>query len=131
MDIKNLSEKTCSRRLFLVASATSFAGLLAACSAGGSSKSASTDASDVPVGSAIIVGDFIFAQPEKGTYKAYSTTCPHQGAKINKVDGSHVICPKHDSIFDISDGSVVSGPARDPLSGATLSNEGTTLTASS
>ncbi|MDO4911780.1 MAG: Rieske (2Fe-2S) protein [Corynebacterium sp.] len=130
MDIsENLGSKTCSRRMFLVATATSFAGLLAAC--GSKEQSASTDAKDVPLGSAIIVGDFIFAQPESGVYKAYSTTCPHQGNKITKVDGGHVICTKHDSVFNISDGSVVSGQARTGLTKASLSNEGTTLTATS
>lgn len=121
------SDKVCSRRLFLLASATSFAGLLAACSS--SSEPITTDATDVPEGSAIIIDNIIFAQPSKGIYKAYSTRCPHQGNKISIIEGEYAICPSHDSIFNLSDGSVVSGPARTGMTPVELSNEGTTLIA--
>lgn len=87
--------------------------------------------SEVPVGSAVIVGDFILAQPTAGEYKAYSAACTHQRAKITKVDGSHVICPAHGSVFDITDGSVVSGLARDPLKAATVEVTGDTATVTS
>ncbi|MEZ2122013.1 Rieske (2Fe-2S) protein [Corynebacterium sp. CCM 9204] len=120
---------SCSRRLFLLGTATTFAGaVLAAC--GGTETPASIEAQDVPVGSAVVVGNFIIAQPTSGVFHAYSTICPHQGAKIDIVEGATVRCPKHNSVFDIENGSVIEGPARDPLHPAKLSAEGTTLTAS-
>ena len=127
----NSGERLCSRRTFLVATATTAsAAFLAAC---GSAKDAgvSIDAADIPVGSAKVVGDYIIAQPTSGVFHAYSARCPHQGAKVSVVDGATVMCPSHGSVFDISDGAVVAGPARTGLTEAKLSNEGTTLTVSS
>ncbi|WJZ03965.1 Rieske (2Fe-2S) protein [Corynebacterium freiburgense] len=120
---------TCSRRLFLVATATTFGGaLLAAC---GSTKTEDVPASDVPLGKAIIVNGFIIAQPTKGIYKAYSASCPHQGSPVSIVhDDGTVECPTHNSIFSIEDGAVQSGPSRSGLMPATLTANGDTLEAS-
>ncbi|AZA12415.1 Rieske (2Fe-2S) protein [Corynebacterium gerontici] len=104
----------CDRRTFLIGSATTFAGaLLVACGRKDAPKDLAV--SDVPVGSAVIVDKYIIAQPKDGEYKAYSTVCPHQGAPITIVEGSQVKCTKHGSVFDISDGHVVNGPAQQPL----------------
>ena len=104
----------CSRRMFLLGTAGTFAGaFLAAC---GSAPSAEVATTEVPVGSAVIVGEVIIAQPTEGNFVAYSTSCPHQGERITEVEGSTVACTAHNSTFDISDGAVLSGPARDPLS---------------
>ena len=111
----------CSRRLFLLGSATTFAGaFLAACG--------SKEPEDVPVGSAVIVDDFIIAQPSAGEYKAYSTLCPHANQHIDEVQGDKVRCPGHGSMFSISDGAVLNGPARDPLTEAQVTANGDTLT---
>ncbi|MEJ4099202.1 Rieske 2Fe-2S domain-containing protein [Corynebacterium mastitidis] len=113
----------CSRRLFLAGSATTLAGaLLAAC---GSSPTEEVAAADVPVGSAVIVGDFIVAQPTEGEYRAYSTTCPHQSSRITEVEGDTVRCTAHNSVFSLKDGSVVEGPARAPLSEGSAEQNGT------
>ncbi|KQB84681.1 Rieske (2Fe-2S) protein [Corynebacterium oculi] len=118
----------CSRRLFLLGSATTFAGaVLAACGSGPTEEIAATD---VPVGSAVIVGDFIIAQPQRGQYRAYSTTCPHQSSKITEVEGETVRCTSHNSVFSLSDGSVVEGPARSPLTEGTVEEKGTNLSVS-
>jgi len=112
---------TCNRRLFLIGTATTFAGaLLAAC---GSQKQ-TIDANDVPVGSAVIVGDFIITQPTTGVYHAYSAKCPHQGAKITQVNGDTVTCTNHNSVFSITDGAPVSGPSRAGLMEAKLKTDG-------
>ncbi|MBP3088247.1 Rieske (2Fe-2S) protein [Corynebacterium sp. sy017] len=127
------SATVCSRRSFLLGTATTFAGALAlsGCSQGsGGSGSASVSVQDVPVGSAIIVDKFIIAQPTKGEYKAYSAICPHANGIITMVNGNTVRCPKHGSEFNIADGSVSSGPSRAPLTAATLKNEGEKLSAS-
>ncbi|MEL6051585.1 Rieske (2Fe-2S) protein [Corynebacterium rouxii] len=121
----------CSRRMFLLGSATTLAGVVLAACGGDASKAKEIAVREVPVGSAVIVGDFILTQPTAGEYKAYSAVCTHQRAKITKVDGSHVICPAHGSIFDITDGSVVSGLARDPLKTATVNVAGDTATITS
>ncbi|PFG27672.1 putative rieske iron-sulfur protein [Corynebacterium renale] len=116
----------CSRRLFLVGSATTFAGILAA--ACGSTSTEEVAATDVPVGSAIIVGDFIIAQPTAGEYRAYSVICPHQNSRITEVEGSTVRCTNHNSIFDIATGKVLEGPARDGLTPAQTDASGGTVT---
>ena len=43
--------------------------------------------------------------------------CSHAGAPLaeGKLDGDMVVCPWHHSRFRLADGSVVDGPARDPL----------------
>ncbi|MEJ5997962.1 Rieske (2Fe-2S) protein [Corynebacterium sp. H130] len=111
--------------MFLIGTATTFAGaVLAAC---GSEKAGDIAIKDVPLGSAVLVGEFIIAQPEAGVYKAYSNVCPHQGAAINKIEGDTAICPKHNSVFKLSDGSVTSGPARGAMAPAKLTKEGDQL----
>lgn len=116
--------------MFLLGTATTFAGaVLAAC--GSDPVELSVDASDVPVGSAVVLGEFIIAQPTAGEYKAYSAICPHQHSKISVVEGDTVRCPLHNSVFDITDGSVISGPARDPMKPAkVVEEEGGKLSAS-
>ena len=112
---------TCNRRLFLIGTATTFAGaLLAACAP----PKQTIDAKDVPVGSAVIVGNFIITQPTSGVYHAYSATCPHQGAKISQVNGDTVTCTNHNSVFSITDGTPVSGPSRAGLMEAKLKTDG-------
>jgi len=112
---------TCNRRLFLIGTATTFAGaLLAACAP----PKQTIDANDVPVGSAVIVGNFIITQPTSGVYHAYSATCPHQGAKISQVNGDTVTCTNHNSVFSITDGAPVSGPSRAGLKEAKLKTDG-------
>ena len=112
---------TCNRRLFLIGTATTFTGaLLTACLP----PKQTIDANDVPVGSAVIVGNFIITQPTSGVYHAYSAKCPHQGAKITQVNGDTVICTNHNSVFSITDGALVSGPSRAGLKEAKLKTDG-------
>ncbi|MCS5480029.1 Rieske (2Fe-2S) protein [Corynebacterium sp. YIM 101645] len=119
------SRFTCSRRMFLLGTASTFAGVfLAAC---GATPSVEVAAADVPVGSAVIFDGFIIAQPTAGTYVAWSQQCPHQRNPITEVEGDTVICTYHNSVFDIRDGSVISGIARDPLTPADLEQTGGTL----
>ncbi len=114
--------------MFLLGTATTFAGaFLAAC---GSEPGVEVATADVPVGSATIFDGFIIAQPTEGTYVAYSQTCPHQRSPITEVEGDTVRCTNHNSVFSIADGSVVSGPSRDPLYPATLEQSGDTLSVS-
>ncbi|MFI7597855.1 Rieske (2Fe-2S) protein [Actinoplanes sp. NPDC049681] len=70
---------------------------------------------DVPEGGGIIKGDYVITQPEKGTYKAFSKVCTHQGCPVNKVDGGNILCPCHGSSFSITDGTPTGGPATKAL----------------
>ncbi len=74
---------------------------------------------DIPVGGAKIIDNWIIAQPDKDKFMAYSTECPHARGRIDKIaeqDGMTVaICPKHGSVFDTATGDVVDGPSRDPM----------------
>lgn len=104
-----MTEFSCSRRALLLGTATTFAGaFLAAC---GKEPSAEVAATQVPVGSSVIVDNVIIAQPNEGEFVAYSTKCPHQGSPITQVDGDTVRCPSHGSVFNIATGEPVSGPA--------------------
>ncbi|MDO4928157.1 MAG: Rieske 2Fe-2S domain-containing protein [Corynebacterium sp.] len=115
----------CNRRLFLLGTASAFAGaFLIAC---GGAEPLEIPADDIPVGGAKIYPDFIIAQPTKGDYRAYVNKCPHQGNRITVVDGDKVRCVEHRSEFSISDGAVVSGPARDALTPEEVAIVGDTL----
>ncbi len=117
----------CSRRTFLLGTATTFAGaVLAAC---GKAPSAEVAATEVPVGSAVIVDNLIIAQPTEGEFVAYSAKCPHQGSPITQVDGDTVRCPSHGSVFNITTGDPVSGPAATGMTTVPVREEGDTVVA--
>jgi Rieske Fe-S protein len=73
--------------------------------------------SSVPVGGGVILddADYVITQPTKGTYKAFSKICTHQGCKVGSVTGGVIVCPCHRSEFSIEDGSVKQPPATKPL----------------
>lgn len=122
------SAPLCSRRMFLLGTATTFAGaFLAAC---GTTPTGEVAATEVPVGSAVILGSVIIAQPTEGQFVAYSAACPHAGTFITKVEGGTLTCTDHGSKFNVADGSVIQGPAVSGLSTANLTREGDTLSAS-
>jgi Rieske Fe-S protein len=66
---------------------------------------------DVPEGGGVIKGAYVITQPAKGTFKAFSKVCTHQGCDVNKIDGGVISCPCHGSQFSLKDGSVKGGPA--------------------
>ena len=72
---------------------------------------------DVPVGGGVILedADFVVTQPTKGTYKAFSKICTHQGCPVTSVADGVIKCPCHGSQFSIEDGSVKNPPASKPL----------------
>jgi Rieske Fe-S protein len=70
---------------------------------------------EVPVGGGVIKGKFVVTQPTKGTFKAFSSVCPHQGCNVNEINDGQIICPCHQSRFSVKDGSVKGGPAPRPL----------------
>jgi Rieske Fe-S protein len=72
--------------------------------------------SDVPVGGAHLYPDqaVVVTQPAAGTYQGFSTTCPHQGCAVSRIEGASLVCPCHGSTFAL-DGSVTQGPAKKGL----------------
>ena len=132
-----------SRRTMLRGAAVGGAALplLAACGSGSGSKAAESSgqaggatvaAADVPVGGGTILADakVVVTQPEKGTFKAFTAVCTHQGCTVTKVLGGKIVCPCHGSTFSITDGSPQGGPAQSALAEKKVSVEGDQISVS-
>jgi len=85
--------------------------------------------SDVPVGGGKIYpnANVVVTQPVAGTYEGFSATCTHQGCQVSAVADGTINCTCHGSKFSIKDGSVVNGPATQPLEKATVKVDGTSI----
>lgn len=85
-----------------------------------------TAAADVPVGGGVVVKDdkIVVTQPTKGEFKGFTAVCTHAGCVVAKVADGTINCPCHGSKFSINDGSVVAGPAKQPLAEVSVSVEG-------
>jgi len=96
---------------------------------GGGSAGTSVSASDVPVGGGTVLekDKVVVVQPTNGAFKAYTAICTHQGCTVGKVEGGQIICPCHGSHFSIDDGSVVSGPASQPLAAKKVTVSGSEI----
>ena len=79
---------------------------------------------DVPVGGGKIVGGAVVTQPSSGTFKAFTSTCTHQGCTVGSVANNKIMCPCHGSGFDASTGAVVNGPATRALPAKTVTDSG-------
>lgn len=131
-----MTQSAMSRRTVIGgAAAVGGAALLAACgsdddSADTSSEDATTDGEDtegsgealiateeVPVGGGAIVGTakVVVTQPTDGDFRAFSSTCTHQGCQVSSVSSGAIVCACHNSQFSIEDGAVLGGPATAPL----------------
>ena len=44
-----------------------------------------------------------------GSYYAVDNTCPHMGGSLynGNLEGKNIVCPKHGSVFDVTNGEVV------------------------
>ena len=71
----------------------------------------------VPVGGGVIVQgkNVIVTQPTAGEFLAFSSTCTHMACQIASVVNDKINCSCHNSQFSIADGSVLRGPATEPL----------------
>ncbi|MFI8206809.1 Rieske (2Fe-2S) protein [Streptomyces sp. NPDC085937] len=70
----------------------------------------------------------VVTQPSAGEFKAFSSTCTHQGCAVRSVSDGLINCPCHNSNFSITDGSVSSGPATKPLPAVRISVSGDSIT---
>jgi len=75
------------------------------------------DTADVPVGGGIVLADakLVVTQPSDGEFKCFTAVCTHKGCTVGSVEDGEISCPCHGSRFSATDGTVVSGPAEDPL----------------
>jgi Rieske Fe-S protein len=138
------------RAVLLGAGAIGAVGVLAACGTstptppagnGGNGGGGATDppaspetikVADIRVGSGAIypVQGVVVTQPVAGQFKAFSSTCTHQGCTVTRIDQGKIICPCHGSQYNIADGSVAQGPAPAPLPAKTATVTGDTITVS-
>jgi Rieske Fe-S protein len=83
-------------------------------------KGPSVATSKVPVGGGVILSDadYVVTQPSKGSYKAFSKICTHQGCPVAEVRDGVIHCNCHGSEYSIKDGSVTKPPAPKPLAEA-------------
>ena len=93
-------------------------------SATGGSDVALAKVSDVPVGGAISANSaegkpIILSQPTSGDIVGFSAICTHMGCTVAPA-GAQLKCPCHGSVYKASDGSVVNGPAPNPLAPFTV-----------
>jgi Rieske Fe-S protein len=135
---ESVSSAAVSRRTVLAgAVALGATGVLAACGSGGTTSTGAqqtgpvtVSTADVPVGGGTVVGSFVVTQPVAGSFKAFSSTCTHQGCTVAGVESGVIVCPCHGSTFSATDGSVRNGPATFPLPAKSVSVSGNTLTVS-
>lgn len=134
-----MTASTTRRSVLAAAGAASAAVTLAACGSGGGEGSGSDEnaggggeeggggalgkAADIPEGGGKVFKEqkVVVTRPSGSEYKAFSATCTHKGCSVSEVKGGTIICPCHDSKFDITDGSVKGGPATKPLPPAKVS----------
>ncbi|CAL9285969.1 Rieske (2Fe-2S) protein [Streptomyces griseoincarnatus] len=85
---------------------------------------------DIPEGGGKVFADqrVVVVQPSAGEFKAYSATCTHQGCAVKSVSDGLINCPCHNSNFSVTDGSVSSGPATEPLPEVRITVDGDSIT---
>lgn len=81
-------------------------------------------ASEVAVGSGVILDDLVVTQPTEGEYKAFSNVCTHQQCKVTEIKNKQIACKCHNSYFSIEDGSPISGPAGTALAATKVELDG-------
>lgn len=97
---------------------------------GGSEGPTTVNASEIPVGGGKIVGQYVVTQPREGSFEAFGYLCTHQRMPVQQVTDAAIVCGRHGSSFSLADGSVLTGPATEPLARATVTVSGDTLTIS-
>ena len=107
-----------TRRTVLVGCCAAGAALAAGCAKGQAQSTPvrlALDGIEIGGGKVFAEQQIVVTQPAAGTYKAFSALCTHQGCTVREVVDGLIKCPCHGSRFNASDGTVVRGPAQDPL----------------
>ncbi|ARQ71850.1 Rieske (2Fe-2S) protein [Streptomyces marincola] len=125
-----------TRRSVVAAGAAGLTGLLGACGSGSGGGEGGGEpgerlgsASQVPEGGGTVFGEqgVVVTQPAAGEYRGFSAICPHQGCTVSDVRDGTIDCLCHGSKFAIEDGSVVRGPATEPLPPREIAVSGDTV----
>ena len=84
---------------------------------GGSGGTALTPTSAIPEGEGTVFRDqkIVVTQPKPAEFKAFTAICTHMGCTVDNVSNGTINCICHGSMYDISTGAVVHGPATKPL----------------
>ncbi|GAB2939501.1 Rieske (2Fe-2S) protein [Streptomyces sp. NPDC006863] len=84
---------------------------------------------DIPEGGGVVFAQqkVVVTQPKPGEFKAFSSTCTHQGCAVKDVSAGTITCPCHNSTFDAATGSPTGGPATQPLPAREITVEGDSI----
>jgi Rieske Fe-S protein len=83
-------------------------------STGGVGQQVLAKVSEVPVGGGKLVGSVLLVN-NGGTIVAFNAHCRHQGFIVDPPEHGLIVCENHGSTYKSIDGSVVQGPATQPL----------------
>ena len=97
-------------------------------SSGAAGGAALAQLADVPVGSAVAATSaagrsVLVAQPSAGQVVAFDASCPHKGCVV-VASGEELVCPCHNSRFELATGAVLNGPATSGLAPLPVRVEG-------
>ncbi|MGQ0631439.1 MAG: Rieske (2Fe-2S) protein [Sporichthyaceae bacterium] len=134
MSMETVEAAPCLHRRTVLAGALAagVTGGLAACGGGGGSAAAEIPpgapegtiavAADIEVGGGMVISDskLVITQPTAGEFKAFDTTCSHEGCAVSSISDNVITCPCHGSTFSATDGSVLSPPAPSGLKPKTV-----------
>ncbi len=121
------------RRSVVAAGAVGLTGLLSGCGSGTDGGGGGGEAgerlgatADVPEGGGTVFDEqrVVVTQPAAGDFRGFSAVCPHRGCTVSEVRNGTIDCQCHGSKFAIEDGSVVQGPATEPLTARELAVSG-------
>lgn len=97
---------------------------------GGAGGAALASISDIPVGGCAVfeAEKVVVTQPTEGDFKAFSSTCTHQGCAVSASTEGEIPCNCHGSRFSLEDGSVLNGPATSSLGEVAITVDGDSIT---
>jgi len=98
-------------------------------SGGGGGAEVLAKTTDIKVGGAVFLNDgIVITQPTAGDFHAFNRTCTHQGCLVTDIRDGEIHCGCHGSLYDMTTGQNVGGPAPSPLAVVAISVKGTNIT---